>query len=75
MRNKASSAGTDLEELEANLFAAELLMPISLLEKDLEKIDVVDLEDEAIVAKLAARYKVSTQAMTFRLANLGYLEL
>jgi Zn-dependent peptidase ImmA (M78 family) len=75
MRNKASSAGTDLEELEANLFAAELLMPASLLESDLERIDVVDLEDEAIVAKLATRYKVSTQAMTFRLANLGYLEL
>ena len=75
MRNRASSEGTDIEELEANLFAAEVLMPASLLEGDLERIDIVDLEDEEVVAKLAHRYKVSTQAMTFRLAYLGYLQI
>lgn len=75
LRDKTSSEGTDVEEQEANLFAAEMLMPAAILEADLEKIDVVDLEDEVTIAKLADRYKVSTQAMTFRLAYLGYLSL
>jgi Zn-dependent peptidase ImmA (M78 family) len=75
LRNKASSEGTDLEEQEANLFAAELLIPSSFLEDDLDRVEFVDLEDEAVVSRLAKRYKVSTQAMTFRLHYLGYLKL
>ena len=75
LRNRASSEGTDQEEQEANLFAAELLMPASFLEEDLEELDPVDLEDEAVIAMLAKRYKVSTRAMTFRLAYLNHLEL
>jgi Zn-dependent peptidase ImmA (M78 family) len=75
LRNRTSSEGTNLEEQEANLFAAELLMPSKFLEDDLDKLEAVDVEDEAVVARLARRYKVSTQAMTFRLAYLGYLKL
>jgi Zn-dependent peptidase ImmA (M78 family) len=75
LRGPASSEGTDVEEKEANLFAAELLMPIHLLELDLAKYLEVDFDNETDIEQLAKRYGVSTQAMTFRLAYLGYLSL
>jgi Zn-dependent peptidase ImmA (M78 family) len=75
LRNAASAEGKNVEEKEANLFAAELLMPARFLEKDILSIDAVDLDDESVIAKLAARYGVSTQAMTFRLAYLNYIRL
>jgi Zn-dependent peptidase ImmA (M78 family) len=74
LRNEASSQGTDNEEKEANLFAAEFLMPATFLAKDIEKIGEFDLLDEGVVQELAERYHVSAQAMTFRLAYLGYAE-
>ena len=76
-RDSESSMGTDDEEKEANLFAAELLMPLSLLEADLleMKMGAPQDEDEDIIGRLAGRYGVSVQAMTFRLANLGLLDL
>lgn len=76
-RDTDSSLGTDEEEQEANFFAAELLMPFSLLSKDLPdmKADSPQEEDEEIIVKLADRYEVSVQAMTFRLTNLGLLHL
>jgi Zn-dependent peptidase ImmA (M78 family) len=75
LRNKTSSEGTDIEEQEANLFAAEMLMPESFLEEDIKTIDVVDLEDEEVIANLAKRYQVSTQAMTVRLSYLRYIDI
>lgn len=73
LRNEASSQGTDIEEKEANLFAAELLMPSRFVAKDVEKIGAFDVEDEDVIQELAEKYGVSTQAMSFRLAYLGYL--
>jgi Zn-dependent peptidase ImmA (M78 family) len=74
LRSEASSQGTDLEEKEANLFAAEILMPASFIERDIQRISAFDLMDEDVIAKLAERYGVSTQAMTFRLGYLGHIE-
>jgi hypothetical protein len=37
-------------------------------------IGAMDLDDERTFTKLARRYGVSTQAMTFWLANLGYVQ-
>lgn len=74
LRSEASSQGTDTEEKEANLFAAELLMPARFLERDIQQIGAFDLLDERIIAKLADEYGVSAQAMTFRLSYLGYVE-
>lgn len=74
LRSEASSQGTDLEEKEANLFAAEILMPPEFIERDIRKIGVFDLMDEEVIAKLAAKYGVSTQAMNFRLTYLGHIE-
>ncbi|MCB9924344.1 MAG: ImmA/IrrE family metallo-endopeptidase [Planctomycetaceae bacterium] len=74
LRSEASSQGTDVEEKEANLFAAELLMPASFVKQDVEDIGTIDIIDEEVLQELAAKYNVSTQAMTFRLAYLGYLQ-
>lgn len=63
------------QEKEANLFAAELLMPKSLLDKDLKHIGQIDLLNEDIILELAKKYKVSIAALTFRLYNLNYILL
>jgi len=34
---------------------------------------VFDIEDDALIQRLALRYRVSPLAMTIRLTNLGYL--
>lgn len=77
LRDKKSSKGEDDGEKEANLFAAELLMPANFLEKDLKgkDFDLLDDKQDKQLVDLAAKYKVSIQALTFRLANLGYLDL
>lgn len=72
-RDEVSSQGTDESEIEANVFAAELLMPKAFLEADIEAADDLDLLGEDDLADMAKRYRVSTQALTFRLANLGYI--
>lgn len=75
LRDGNSSKGESEEEKEANLFAAELLMPASFIQQDLAGVEGLDLEDDAAIADLAKKYGVSTQAMTFRLAYLGYIQL
>lgn len=76
-RDEKSSTGTDIDEQEANLFAAELLMPAKFLEDDMVKVKKIDLlsDDLGSFAELAEKYGVSTQALTFRLSNLGYIRL
>jgi Zn-dependent peptidase ImmA (M78 family) len=60
------------QELEANAFAAALLMPEDFLRRDLQAASV-DALDENAVKKLAHKYGVSTQALTIRLMHLGLL--
>jgi Zn-dependent peptidase ImmA (M78 family) len=71
LRDDIASKGTDTEEKEANLFAAELLVPNSFLRKDLREHGTLDLGDERAIAKWAKRYQVSPQMLTFRLTYLG----
>lgn len=75
LRDKESAKGEDNDEREANLFAAELLMPAKFLMSDLHGKNLDLLDDGDFLDKLAKKYKVSTQALTFRLANLGYIKL
>jgi Zn-dependent peptidase ImmA (M78 family) len=82
LRSKGATSELNVEEREANLFAAELLMPAVLLEKDLflendvaNIGDGFDLLNEKVLLPLARRYRVSSQALTFRLAYLGYIQL
>ena len=69
-RDALSAEGVDTIEIEANAFAAELLMPTRLLISALER-HPVDLEDDRAVAALAKRFRVSDAAMRYRLNSLG----
>jgi Zn-dependent peptidase ImmA (M78 family) len=75
LRSPESSKGEDVDEREANLFAAELLMPAAFLNRDLRGKTVDVIGDDAFLERLAKKYNVSVQALTFRLANLGYIAL
>jgi Zn-dependent peptidase ImmA (M78 family) len=72
LRSPESSTAEDIEEIEANAFAASLLMPEEFLKEDLANF-VLDIEDARQVQLLARRYQVSAQAMTIRLLNLHSL--
>jgi Zn-dependent peptidase ImmA (M78 family) len=61
--------------MEANLFAAELLMPQRFLKEDLKDFGKLDLLDDQKMESLAAKYGVSNQAMAVRLNYLGYLAI
>ncbi len=74
LRSGSSSKETDIQEIEANYFAAELLMPRYLIAEDLENIGPIDIFDEDFIINLAKRYDVSTQALVLRLSGLGYIE-
>lgn len=76
-RNNKSSHGTDPKEMEANRFAAELLMPRIWLEEDLStlNVDLNEKEDESWINSLAKKYKVSKQALIVRLSSLNLLTL
>jgi Zn-dependent peptidase ImmA (M78 family) len=67
-RNADSSKAVNWTEIEANQFAAHLLMPTDFLEDDLNELQVID---KRAVLLLAEKYLVSRQAMTIRLSQLG----
>ena len=73
LRDGKSSKGEIDAEIEANCFAAELLMPQKFIEKALTFTPVNDLLDDAGMLKLAKRFQVSVQAMSNRLRTLGYI--
>jgi IrrE N-terminal-like domain len=64
-RNRVSAAGTDMLEIEANAFAAELLMPEELLSAVLD--EKLDLEDPQVLEALANKFRVSMTALQHRL--------
>lgn len=68
-RDEKSAQGTSYEEVEANSFAAELLMPEQSLQNLLRN-NPIDAFDEIALQILANRFEVSTQALTIRLVNL-----
>ncbi|MDY7092611.1 MAG: ImmA/IrrE family metallo-endopeptidase [Acidobacteriota bacterium] len=74
-RNQRSSLGIDREEIEANQFAAELLMPTDFIGRIFSQLqDAGCAEDcEELVSKMAGSFEVSPQAMEIRLVNLGIL--
>jgi Zn-dependent peptidase ImmA (M78 family) len=71
-RDTVSQKAENPEEIEANYFAAELLMPGEFLAQDL-KGRSLDLLDDELIEGLARKYQVSQQAFTYRLANLGFI--
>lgn len=72
-RSARASAGLDPKEVEANQFAAALLMPARLVRIHAARFGGRGplLEDE--ISQLARDFKVSEQAMTIRLSALGLI--
>jgi IrrE N-terminal-like domain len=76
-RDENSSLGSIREEVEANQFAAELLMPEPLLVKHLVAMGldyaVEEMTDRQLekLRELASDFGVSAQSLTFRIANLA----
>jgi Zn-dependent peptidase ImmA (M78 family) len=73
-RDETSSLGTDKQEVEANAFAASLLMPASLINRQIRvHLRGNHLTRDTLIAVLARDFDVSIEAMGYRLINLGIL--
>lgn len=73
-RMKITSTTIDMREIEANAFAAALLMPEKLILKALNEIneDGIDLSNDSNeIKELAKLLNVSQQALLIRLGKLG----
>lgn len=66
LRAKVSGTQWDSKEIEANRFAAELLMPRRLVLQAIGQASIAD------ASSLAHLFEVSEQAMTYRLAELRF---
>lgn len=73
LRDQVSSMATDREEIEANRFAASLLMPAALIHQEVNRLGLA--HPDKLVDQMATTFKVSVAAMTIRLTNLGILGL
>jgi Zn-dependent peptidase ImmA (M78 family) len=72
-RTEKSSLAIDDKEIEANQFAAELLMPAAWILADVQARHIDFEGDDAAIQELAEKYGVSVRAMTIRLSALGAL--
>jgi len=72
-RTERSSLAVDDAEIEANQFAAELLMPAAWLRADLRNRHIDIEDDDDVITELADKYGVSVKAMTVRLTAIGAL--
>lgn len=71
-RGPRAAAGVDPTEIEANQFAASLLMPSAMVRDAVARCGGVVHTDRQIT-ELASKFQVSEQAMTIRLISLRYL--
>ena len=71
-RDLESGSGTKGEEMDANAFAAALLMPAEWV-KDAFYQQPFDLTEDGVLRMLAQKFQVSTQAMSYRLMRLRLL--
>lgn len=70
MRDTTSAKGEERVEIEANQFAAELLMPRALIEKELSG-KQFDMEDDKPLEEIAKKFRVSKQALELRIRTLN----
>lgn len=73
-RDENAALGTAPEEIEANRFAAALLMPEHMVLEMVTQLGRGNPTADEIIAALAHRFSVSSQAMEYRLVNIGLLE-
>jgi Zn-dependent peptidase ImmA (M78 family) len=69
-RDSTSALGTDTIEVQANQFAAELLMPTAWFVDALQS-KAFDIDNEGPLEELARKFRVSRQALEFRIRNLA----
>jgi len=67
MRDSKSTTGLEEIEVQANQFAAELLIPSSLF--DPSEITASDIDDSAPLDELAKKFRVSKQMLEYRIRN------
>ncbi len=72
-RDASSSFAADVHEIEANQFAASLLMPRELVFMALNSLYTDELSRDQIITALARMFEVSGKAMEYRLMNLGLI--
>jgi Zn-dependent peptidase ImmA (M78 family) len=72
MRDTKSSTGTEQIEIEANQFAAELLMPRLMIDQVLAG-KQFDIDDDRPIEELAKKFRVSKQALEYRIRSVGHL--
>jgi len=70
-RDPVSAAATEPDEMDANAFAAALLMPAEWVTA--RWADATDLLDNEWVVQTARDFGVSTQSLMYRIENLGLL--
>jgi Zn-dependent peptidase ImmA (M78 family) len=71
-RDDLSSLATDRQEIEANAFAAAVLMPEKLVREAVKSLRPArNTTESRLIDLLARQFDVSTEAMSFRLVNLG----
>jgi Zn-dependent peptidase ImmA (M78 family) len=63
------------DEVEANAFAAELLMPRKFMTREIERTvsKTPQIAPDQLIVALADTFRVSREAMRYRLVNLGVL--
>jgi Zn-dependent peptidase ImmA (M78 family) len=69
-RDSNSATGESWREVEANYFAASILMPSDLVEKYYTVFTAQYDDDDEVLSRLAKKFAVSVQAMSIRLAKL-----
>lgn len=70
--NSGDTAEKKIMEQEANYFASAILMPSSILRKEIQKTNF-DLANEQSIKDLSDMFKVSSTAMSIRISNLGII--
>lgn len=73
LRDATSSQGSDRREIEANAFAAELLMPVEMLRRYIQGRGGIDLNNDREVANMARTFGVSGQALLIRLSDRAFI--
>lgn len=68
-RDASSATGNERLEVEANQFAAALLMPSDILNGLLED-SPIDIEDESSIEEWSKEFNVSKAALQYRIRNL-----
>lgn len=71
-RDSRSQQGIVAEEIEANFFAAEILMPAEILYREVTT-SSTGVASAEWCKQLARKFNVSDDAMRFRLSNLGFV--